>query len=80
MLDYDAECDLYANRVRRRPAQSQLRPTRSHATSLGSHSVLIFENRRSTFGEVQDGQGGAGLSEVDRYSSNRSPHASQRYS
>ena len=30
-------------------AQSQVRPTRSHATSLGSHSVLIREMSRSTF-------------------------------
>ena len=44
-----------------RARYSQERPTRSHATSLGSHSVLIFEIRRSTLGDLQDGHGGRGL-------------------
>ena len=61
-------------------SQSQLRPTRSQATSLGNHSVLIRENRRVTFLLPHFGHGGAGLVESERNSSNRSSHFSQRYS
>lgn len=61
-------------------SQSQLRPTRSQATSLGSHSVLIFESNRSTLSEPHSGQGGAGLSEVERNSSYLVPQPSHRYS
>ena len=60
--------------------QSQLRPTRSQATSLGSHSVLIVEKRRATWADPHFGQFGAGLSDVERYSSNRSSQFSHRYS
>ena len=60
--------------------QSQLRPTRSQATSLGSHSVLIIESTRATWADPHFGQLGVGLSEVERYSSNRSSHFSHRYS
>ena len=63
-----------------RAAHSQLRPTRSQATSLGSHSVLMRDHRRSTDFDLHFGQGGAGFVDVERYSSYRSPHASQRYS
>ena len=42
--------------------------------------MLIVENRRTTSGDLHDGHGGTGLSEVERYSSYRSPHFSQRYS
>jgi len=63
-----------------RQHQSQLRPTRSQATSLGSHSVLIVDNTRATSADPHFGQFGAGLSEVERYSSNRSSHLSHRYS
>ncbi len=66
--------------MRAEPAQSQVRPTRSHATSLGSHSVLIRESSRSTFASPHFGQGGAGFVEVERSSSNFSPHPSHRYS
>ena len=60
--------------------QSQLRPTRSQLTSLGSHSVLILEKSRAASADPHFGQGGDGLSEVERYSSNRSSHFSHRYS
>jgi hypothetical protein len=60
--------------------QSHERPTRSQATSLGSHSVLIVDHRRVTFLELHFGHGGVGLSEVDRYSSYVSEQDSQRYS
>lgn len=53
---------------------------RSQATSLGSHSVLIEDMSRVTFSAPQAGHGGAGFSEVERYSSNRFSHVSQRYS
>ena len=65
---------------RSREAQSQVRPTRSQATSLGSHSVLIRESSRSAFLAPHFGHGGAGFVESERNSSNRSPHPSQRYS
>ena len=58
----------------------QLRPTRSQATSLGSHSVLIDDHRRSTFACPHLGHGGAGFVDVERYSSKRSSHDGQRYS
>ena len=61
-------------------AQSKLRPTRSHATSLGIHSVLIVDQSRSTFLPPHFGQGGAGFVEVERYSSKRSSHFVHRYS
>lgn len=61
-------------------AQSQLLPTRSQATSLGSHSVLMLDQRRSTFFAPHFGQGGAGFVELDRYSSKRSSHFVHRYS
>ena len=48
--------------------------------SLGSHSVLIEDISFVTFFDAHSGQGGAGLSEVERYSSKRASHASQRYS
>ena len=60
--------------------QSQLRPTRSQATSLGSHSVLIRDHMRVTFLLPHFGQGGAGLVDSERNSSNCSSHLSQRYS
>lgn len=58
----------------------QERPTRSQATSPGIHSVLIFESSRVTSFDPHFGQGGAGLSEVARYSSYFSWQASHRYS
>lgn len=61
-------------------AQSHLRPTRSHATLLGSHSRLILESSRSTLSEPHLGHGGAGFVDVERYSSYTSVHFSQRYS
>ena len=61
-------------------SQSQLRPTRSQATSLGSHSVKIGDQSRSTPSAPHFGHGGAGLVESFRNSSNRSPQAVQRYS
>ena len=61
-------------------AQSHERPTRSQATSLGSHSVLIVEKRRVTVPEPHFGHGGVGLSDVDRYSSYFSEHESHWYS
>lgn len=66
--------------VRPQKVQSQLRPTRSQATSLGSHSVLICERRRSTLIDPQAGHGGAGLVESLRNSSYLFPQPSQRYS
>lgn len=60
--------------------QSQERPTRSQATSLGSHSVLIEDISFVTFFDAHSGQGGEGLSEVERYSSKHALHSSQRYS
>ena len=60
--------------------QSQVRPTRSQATSLGIHSVLIRENIRVTFLLPHFGHGGAGFVESERNSSNCSSQASQRYS
>ena len=65
---------------RRLVAQSQLLPTRSQATSLGSHSVKIGDQSLSAFFEPHAGQGGAGLSEVERYSSKRFSHFLHRYS
>ena len=59
---------------------SQLRPTRSQATSLGSHSVLIPDHSLVTSSEPHFGHGGDGLSEVERYSSKRSSHPPHRYS
>ena len=53
---------------------------RSQATSPGSHSVLICESSRVTSVEPHFGHGGSGLSDVVRNSSNRSWHASHRYS
>jgi hypothetical protein len=61
-------------------ARYQVRPTRSQATSPGSHSVLILDISRVTSVEAHLGHGGAGLSEVLRNSSYRSPHPSHRYS
>ena len=66
--------------VRAERAQSQLRPTRSQATSLGSHSVLIRDSFRSTAVEPQLGHGGSGLVDIARYSSNRSLHVVHWYS
>ena len=60
--------------------QSQLRPTRSQATSLGSHSVLIVDQRRSTSALPHFGHGGFGFVEVDKYSSKRASQALHRYS
>lgn len=48
--------------------------------SLGSHSVLIEDISFVTFFDAHSGQGGEGLSEVERYSSKRASHVSQRYS
>jgi hypothetical protein len=42
--------------------------------------VLIRDRSRFTSSEPQLGHGGAGLSEVERYSSYRFSHSSQRYS
>ena len=42
--------------------------------------MLIFESSRSSFSAPHAGQGGAGFVEVERYSSNSFPQASQRYS
>ena len=53
---------------------------RSQATSPGCHSVLIVDRSRFTSVEPHFGHGGAGLSEVDMYSSNRCSHSSHRYS
>ena len=53
---------------------------RCQFTSLGSHSVLTFDISRSTFCAPHAGHGGAGLVELDRYSSKRVSHDSQRYS
>lgn len=60
--------------------QSQVRPTRSQATSLGSHSVKNDDQTRSTFAVPHFGHGGAGSVESFRYSSNRSSHAEHWYS
>ncbi len=60
--------------------QSKLLPIRSQAMSLGSHSVLICDQSRSTFAEPHFGHGGTGFVEDERYSSKRSWHSSQRYS
>ena len=57
-----------------------MRPTRSQATSLGSHSVLMREISRSAFSAPHFGHGGAGFVESERNSSNFSPHPSHRYS
>jgi len=62
------------------PDKSHLRPTRSQATSLGSHSVLILDHRRSTPSLPHLGHGGAGFVDVERYCSKRSSHDEQRYS
>lgn len=61
-------------------SQSQVRPTRSQATSLGSHSVKIGDQTRSTFFAPHFGQGGGGLVDSRRYSSNCSEHSEHRYS
>ena len=61
-------------------SQSQLRPTRYQATSLGSHSVLMRENNRSSDFEPHLGHGGAGLVDEERNSSKRSSHFLHRYS
>ena len=66
--------------MRAERAQSQLRPTRSQATSLGSHSVLIRDNFRSTAVDPQLGHGGSGLVDIARYSSKRSWHLEHWYS
>ena len=42
--------------------------------------MLIRESSRSTFASPHFGQGGAGFVEVERSSSNFSPHPSHRYS
>ena len=42
--------------------------------------MKIGDQARATSLEPHFGQGGAGLSEVERYSSKRSSHASHRYS
>lgn len=61
--------------------QSQEEPSRCQLTMLGSHSVEIGDQARSTCSTLpQLGHGGVGLSEVDRYSSNLASHAVQRYS
>lgn len=75
-LTWRRKSDLF----QRVECQSQLRPTRSQATSLGSHSVLMRESFRCTFVTPHFGQGGTGLSDVERYSSKTSSHCSQRYS
>ena len=61
-------------------SQSQLLPTRSQATSLGSHSVLMRDINRSTAFAPHLGQGGAGVVELMRSSSKRSSHFLHRYS
>jgi len=63
-----------------RRSQSQLLPTRSQATSLGSHSVLIRDISFSTTVAPHLGQGGAGFVELMRNSSKRSSHFLHRYS
>lgn len=55
-------------------------PTRCQLTSLGSHSVLIEDMSLSTSGDPHRGHGGAGFTDVERYSSKRVSHAAQRYS
>ncbi|HEY6604749.1 MAG TPA: hypothetical protein VIZ44_00255 [Gaiellaceae bacterium] len=57
-----------------------MRPTRSQATSLGIHSVLILDISLATFSEPHFGQGGAGFVELERNSSNRSSQSPHRYS
>ncbi len=59
---------------------SQERPTRSQATLLGSHSVLIRERSRFTSAEAHFGHGGSGFVESVRYSSYLFAHAAQRNS
>lgn len=66
--------------MRAERAQSQLRPTRSQLTSLGSHSVLIRDSFRSTSVEPQLGHGGSGLVDIARYSSKRFLHFAHWYS
>jgi len=60
--------------------QSQERPTRSHATSLGSHSVRIGDHSRVTSDAPHFGHGGVGFVDTERYSSYFVSHFSQRYS
>jgi hypothetical protein len=60
--------------------QSQLDDVRCQLTSLGIHSVLICDIRRSTFSAPHAGHGGLGFSGVERSSSKRVLQASQRYS
>jgi hypothetical protein len=60
--------------------QSHELPIRCQLTSLGSHSVLIEDISRSISAEPHRGHGGAGSTEVERYSSKRVSHAAQRYS
>lgn len=82
-LSHKVESALAAGMARRPGgalAQSHLRPTLSQSTSLGSHSVRIRERRRATFVEPHSGHGGAGFVDVERYSSKRVSHCSQRYS
>ena len=53
---------------------------RCQFTLLGIHSVANAEYTRATPVEPHCGHGGAGLSEVERYSSKRVSQLSQRYS
>ena len=72
---------LAGGRLRGRCAQSQLLPTRSQATSLGSHSVLMRDHRRSAFFAPHFGHGGAGLVERSRETPRIAPRtSSHRYS
>ena len=60
--------------------QSHELPIRCQLTSLGSHSVLIEDMSLRTSLEPHRGHGGAGLADVERYSSKRVSQAAQRYS
>ncbi len=60
--------------------QSHELPIRCQLTSLGSHSVLIEDMSLSTSGDPHWGHDGAGVTDVERYSSKRLSHAAQRYS
>jgi hypothetical protein len=60
--------------------QSHELPILCQLTSLGSHSVLMEDMSLRTSFEAHRGQGGAGLADVERYSSKRVSQAAQRYS
>lgn len=57
-----------------------MEPARCQFTSLGIHSVANGEKTRATSRAPHSGHGGAGLSDVDRYSSKRVSQRPQRYS